>query len=257
MDALVKIEKKDQVAIIYLNQSDSMTVLSTALMDQLSDALIDLDGDESVRVIIVTGNERSFAIGANIKEMAHYSYGDVYKNNFITSNWETVTRCRKPVIAAVSGYALGGGCEFVMMCDMIIASDDAKFSQPEIGIGTTPGAGGSQRLTRAIGKAKAMEMCLTGRMMGAKEAQSAGLITRAVPSDQLMQETLALAKKIAEMSQPVAMMIKECVNAAFETGLQQGINFERKIFHATFALNDQTEGMRAFCEKRNPDFKDN
>ena len=204
---------------------------------------------------MLTGSEKAFAAGADIKEMAGRSYMDVYLADFITVGWERVSTCRKPIIAAVAGYALGGGCEMAMMCDYIIAADTARFGQPEITIGAIPGAGGTQRLPRFVGKAKAMEMCLTGRMMDAEEAERSGLVSRVVPAAELLDEAIKSAAKVAAMSGPVAMMVKESVNRAYETTLAEGILFERRTFHSVFATEDQTEGMKAFVEKRKPDFK--
>lgn len=249
-------EKQNAVGIIRLNRPKALNALCQALMDELTSALDAFESDADVRVIVITGSEKAFAAGADIKEMAGKNFIDVYSEDFITKNWERVTRCRKPVIAAVAGYALGGGCELAMMCDFIIAGDNAKFGQPEITIGTIPGAGGTQRLTRFIGKSKAMEMCLTGRMMDATEAEASGLVARVVPVADLMTETLKTAEKIAGYSLPALMITKESVNRAYETTLAEGLRFERRIFHATFATEDQKEGMSAFAEKRPPAFKD-
>jgi len=250
------IEKKGPVGIITLNRPKALNALCQALMDEVAAAIDDFEGDAAIKAIIITGSEKAFAAGADIKEMASKTYIDVYKEDFITRNWERVTKCRKPVIAAVAGFALGGGCELAMMCDFIVAADTAKFSQPEITIGTLPGAGGTQRLTRLVGKSKAMELCLTGRMMDATEAERAGLVARVFPAAELMAETLNIAQKIAEFSAPVVMMVKESVNAAYETTLTQGLKFERRLFHASFATEDQKEGMSAFVEKRKAMFKD-
>lgn len=252
----ILLEKNAGIAIIRLNRPKALNALCQALMDDLTVALDDCEQDAGVRVIILTGSEKAFAAGADIKEMAPKNFMDVYREDFITKNWERVARCRKPVIAAVAGYALGGGCELAMMCDFIIAADNAKFSQPEITIGTIPGAGGTQRLTRLVGKSKAMELCLTGRMMEAEEAERAGLVARIVPADKLMEEVLATAQKIAGFSQPAVMMAKEAVARAYETTLAEGLKFERRLFHATFATEDQKEGMAAFTEKRAANFKD-
>jgi enoyl-CoA hydratase len=222
----------------------------------LSAAIESFEADDGVRCVIITGSEKAFAAGADITEMVSKSFAEVYKGDFITKNWESVARARKPIIAAVAGFALGGGCELAMMCDFVIAADNAKFGQPEINLGVGPGAGGTQRLTRLVGKAKAMEMCLTGRMMDAAEAERAGLVARVVPLAELMNETLKAANKIASASLPTAMMVKECVNRALETTLAEGIRFERRLFHAMFATEDQKEGMAAFVEKRKPAFKD-
>ena len=224
-------------------------------MGELRRALDDLEADDTIGCLIITGSEKAFAAGADIKEMQPKTYMDVYREDFITSDWEHVTRVRKPVIAAVAGYALGGGCELAMMCDFILAAESAKFGQPEITIGTMPGAGGSQRLTRFVGKSKAMEMCLTGRMMDAEEAERAGLVSRVVPTGELLDEAIKVAGRIAGMSRPSVMMTKESINRSYETTLAEGVRFERRLFHSTFATADQKEGMEAFVEKRQPDFK--
>ncbi len=248
-------EQKGAVGIITLNRPKALNALCQALMDELTAAVDAFEKDDSVRVMIITGSEKAFAAGADIKEMASKGFVDVYRGDFISSNWERITRTRKPVIAAVAGYALGGGCELAMMCDFIIAADTAKFSQPEITIGTIPGAGGTQRLTRMVGKSKAMELCLTGRMMDAEEAERAGLVARIVPAAELMADALKTAEKIASFSPIAAMMAKEAVNAAHETTLSEGIRFERRLFHSSFATEDQKEGMAAFAEKRPAAFK--
>lgn len=248
-------ETKGKIAIITLNRQKALNALCHALMDELTVALDAFEADDNIHVIVLTGSEKAFAAGADIKEMAPKSFMDVYKEDFITKNWERVARCRKPVIAAVAGFALGGGCELAMMCDFILAADTAKFSQPEITIGTIPGAGGTQRLTRLVGKSKAMELCLTGRMMDAAEAEAAGLVARIVPAADLMAETLKTAEKIAGFSLPAVMMAKESVNRAYESTLSEGLRFERRLFHATFATADQKEGMSAFAEKRPANFK--
>jgi enoyl-CoA hydratase len=250
------IEIDGPVAIVTLNRPEALNALSQLLMDELTDALMSLERNPDVGVIVLTGSKKAFAAGADIKEMRDKSFVSAYAEDFITSNWETVSKCRKPVIAAVAGYALGGGCELAMMCDIILAADNAKFGQPEITLGVMPGAGGTQRLTRLVGKAKAMEMCLSGRHMDAQEAERSGLVSRIVPVDDLLDEAKALAHKIAGMSRPIAMMTKEAVNAAYETGLGQGLRFERRLFHAQFATEDQKEGMTAFIEKRKPHFQD-
>ena len=252
----ILVEQKKKTGIITLNRPKALNAFCAALMRELAQAVDAFESDPSVSVIIVTGSEKAFAAGADIKEIASKSYMDVYKEDFITKDWERVAACRKPVIAAVAGYCLGGGCELAMMCDFIIAADTAKFSQPEITIGTIPGAGGSQRLTRAVGKAKAMEMCLTARMIDAVEAERSGLVARIVPAADLMKETLATADKIGSFSLPIVMMIKESVNRAYEGTLAEGLRFERRLFHSTFALEDQKEGMTAFVEKRPASFKD-
>ncbi|MDA1090065.1 MAG: enoyl-CoA hydratase [Proteobacteria bacterium] len=251
----ILVETNDGVGVITLNRPDAMNALSDALMEELTKALDDFESDSDIGCIVITGSKKAFAAGADIKEMQSKSYMDAYLDDFITRNWERVTTCRKPVVAAVSGYALGGGCELAMMCDFIIAADTAKFGQPEITLGVLPGAGGSQRLTRLVGKSKAMDMCLTGRMMDAEEAERAGLVSRIVPADTLLEETLKAAAKIAAMSLPAAMMVKEAVNRAEETTLAEGIRFERRLFHAVFATEDQKEGMDAFASKRKPDWK--
>ena len=248
-------EKKGNVGLITLNRPKALNALCAALIDDLGAALDDFESDDNIRAIVITGSDRAFAAGADIKEMADYDYMDVYKNDFITKGWTRVASCRKPTIAAVAGFALGGGCEMAMMCDIMLAADTAKFGQPEITIGTIPGAGGTQRLTRAVGKAKAMEMCLTGRMMDAEEAERAGLVARIVPADSLMDEAMQLAEKIASFSGPVSMKVKESVNKAYEMTLAEGLMFERREFHSTFALEDRAEGMKAFVEKRKADFK--
>jgi len=251
----ILVERHDKVGVIRLNRPQVMNALCVALTIELTAALNDFENDDAIGCIVLTGSEKSFAAGADIKEMQNKSFLTAYKDNFITDTWEAPAKCRKPIIAAVSGFALGGGCELAMMCDFILASDTAKFGQPEITIGILPGAGGTQRLTRAVGKAKAMEMCLTGRMMDAEEAERAGLVARVVPANELMDVALKTASKIAGMSIPVAMVTKEAVNQAFETTLAQGILFERRLFHSSFAFEDQKEGMAAFVEKRKPVWK--
>jgi enoyl-CoA hydratase len=249
------VEKRGRVGLITLNRPKALNALCDGLIEELNHALDDFESDANIRAIVVTGSERAFAAGADIKEMQPRSFVDVYAGDFI-SRWERLSRCRKPTIAAVAGVALGGGCELAMMCDIIIAAENARFGQPEITLGILPGAGGTQRLTRAVGKAKAMELCLTGRMMDAAEAERAGLAARIVPTAQLMEEVMKTAERIAGMSGPVAMMAKEAVNRAFETTLAEGIRFERRLFHATFATADQKEGMAAFLDKRPPGFQD-
>ncbi len=249
------VDTENGVGIITLNRTDALNALNAQLMDELSDALDNFEQDDNVGCIVLFGSNKAFAAGADIKEMQSRSYMDVYKEDFITRNWERVTRCRKPVIAGVAGYALGGGCELAMMCDSIVAADNAKFGQPEINLGVMPGSGGTQRLTRFVGKAKAMDMCLTGRMMDAAEAERSGLVTKVVPLDELKDEVLRMATKIAEQSRPIVMMTKESVNRAYETTLTEGVRFERRLFHSMFATDDQKEGMTAFVEKRNPHFK--
>ena len=239
-----------KVGIVTLNRPKALNALNDQLMDELGAALKAFDADPAIGCIIVTGSERAFAAGADIAAMAKYSFVDVYGGDYITRNWETIRSIRKPVIAAVSGFALGGGCELAMMCDFIIAADNAKFGQPEIKIGVIPGAGGTQRLPRAVGKSKAMDMALTGRMMDATEAERAGLVSRVVPYDKLADEALGAALVIADFSQLAVMAAKESVNRAFESGLSDGVMFERRLFHALFATNDQKEGMDAFVNKR-------
>ncbi len=248
------VETKDRVGIITLNRPKALNALNSALIGELNQALDEFEADAAIGAIVITGSEKAFAAGADIKEMASKSYAEVYAEDFISS-WERITRMRKPVVAAVAGFALGGGCELAMMCDFIIAADTAKFGQPEITLGIMPGAGGTQRLTRFVGKSKAMEMCLTGRMMDAAEAERAGLVSRVVPADELIADTLKAAAKIAAMSLPAVMMTKETVNRAYETTLAEGVRFERRVFHAMFATEDQKEGMAAFVDKRKPDFK--
>ena len=248
-------EIDDGVGILTLNRPQALNAFSDQLMNDVTDALKKFEADDGVGCIVITGSEKAFAAGADIKEMAEKTYMDVFKEEFITRNWEEATRCRKPVIAAVSGYALGGGCELAMMCDFIIAADNAKFGQPEITIGAMPGAGGTQRLARFIGKSKAMEMCLTGRMMDAEEAERCGLVSRIVPKGELRAEALKIAKQVASFSRPIVMLTKEAVNRAYETTLSEGVRFERRVFHSVFGLEDQKEGMAAFVEKRKPAFK--
>ncbi|MEN7528872.1 enoyl-CoA hydratase [Cupriavidus sp. DL-D2] len=251
----ILVETRGRVGLVTLNRPKALNALNDALMDELGAALTAFDADEAIGCIVITGSERAFAAGADIGMMAKYSYMDVYKGDYITRNWETIRRIRKPVIAAVAGYALGGGCELAMMCDIVIAADTAKFGQPEVKLGTMPGAGGTQRLPRAVSKAKAMDLCLTARMMDAAEAERAGLVSRVVPADKLLEDALAAADTIAGFSLPVVMMIKESVNAAYETTLNEGVHFERRLFHSTFATEDQKEGMAAFVEKRAPNFR--
>jgi len=251
----ILVEKKDRVGLITLNRPKQLNALCDGLMDEVGAALSDFEADDGIGCIVITGSEKAFAAGADISMMKDFSYMDAYKGNYITRNWEGVKTCRKPIIAAVAGFALGGGCELAMACDMIFAADTAKFGQPEIKLGTLPGAGGTQRLPRAIGKAKAMDMCLTARMVGAEEAERAGLVARVVPAEKLLEEALAAAATIAAFSLPVVMMIKECVNRAFESSLNEGLLFERREFHAAFALADQKEGMAAFVEKRAAAFR--
>jgi enoyl-CoA hydratase len=249
------LDRKGRVGIVTLNRPKALNALCDSLVAEIGSAFDELEADDNIGAIVVTGSEKAFAAGADIKEMKDRDFVDVYRADFITSSWERIAKCRKPVIAAVAGYALGGGCEMAMMCDIILAADNAKFGQPEITLGVLPGAGGTQRLTRLVGKSKAMEMCLSGRMMDAAEAERSGLVARVVPLAQLMDEALKLAERIAGMSAPIAMMVKESVNRAYETTLAEGIRFERRLFHAAFATADQKEGMSAFVEKRQPAFK--
>jgi enoyl-CoA hydratase len=253
----ILVETRGKVGLITLNRPKALNALSPDLMRELGAALTAFEADSTVRAMVITGNEKAFAAGADIKAMKELGYMDVYMADYITAEWETVTRCRKPVIAAVAGYALGGGCELALMCDFILAADTAKFGQPEINLGVIPGAGGTQRLPRFIGKAKAMEMILLGqaRMMDAQEAERCGMVSRIVPAAELVEEAVRTAQKIAELSLPIVMMAKESVNRAFETTLNEGVRFERRLFHSTFATEDQKEGMAAFAEKRKPQFK--
>lgn len=249
------VETREHVGLIQLNRPKALNALNAALMRELGEALLKFDADETIGAIVITGSEKAFAAGADITEMQSKSFVDAYREDFITAEWETVTRVRKPVIAAVAGYALGGGCELAMMCDFILAADTAKFGQPEINLGVMPGAGGTQRLTRFVGKSKSMEMNLTGRFMEAQEAERSGLVSRIVPADELIDEAVATASKIAEKGAIAAMATKEAVNRAYETTLSEGVRFERRLFHALFSTADQAEGMEAFIDKRTPDFK--
>jgi len=251
----ILVERRGAIGIVTLNRPNALNALNAALIAELGAAFDDLEADPAIGAIVLTGNERAFAAGADIKEMAGKTYMEAYGEDFITSGWERVAQCRRPVVAAVGGVALGGGCEIAMMCDIVIAADNARFGQPEIQLGTIPGAGGTQRLPRFIGKAKAMDLCLTGRMMDAAEAERAGLVSRVVPADKLLAEAIAVAERIAQMSRPIAMMVKESVNRAFETSLAEGVRFERRLFHSTFATDDQKEGMAAFIAKRKPAFR--
>ena len=248
------VETRERVGLITLHRPKALNALNDALMDELGRALLAFDADESIGAIVLTGSDRAFAAGADIAAMADWSYMDVYKTEYLTRNWEHIRRVRKPVVAAVSGFALGGGCELAMMCDIVIAADTARFGQPEIKLGVIPGAGGTQRLPRAVGKAKAMDLCLTGRMMDAAEAERAGLVSRVVPAANCLDEALSVAAQIAGFSLPSVMMLKEAVNRAYEAPLSEGLLFERRVFHALFATDDQKEGMRAFLEKRAPAF---
>ena len=250
----ILVETHGAVGLIRLNRPKALNALCDQLMTELSQALSAFEKDDAIGAMVLTGSERAFAAGADIKEMAGLDYMDVYLGGFISENWQRAATCRKPIIAAVAGFALGGGCELAMMCDFILAADTAKFGQPEITIGTIPGAGGTQRLTRFVGKSKAMEMCLTGRMMDATEAERSGLVSRVVPAAELIDEAIKVAAKIASLSRPVVLMAKEAVTRAYETTLAEGVLFERRVFHSTFALEDRKEGMTAFAEKRAPAF---
>jgi enoyl-CoA hydratase len=254
--ANILVETRGKVGLITLNRPKALNALNDSLIDEIGIALDGFEADGNIGCIVITGSEKAFAAGADIGAMAGWDFMDVYKANYISRNWDRIIRCRKPIIAAVAGFALGGGCELAMMCDMIYAADTAKFGQPEIKLGVIPGAGGTQRLPRAVGKAKAMDMCLTARFIDAQEAERAGLVARIIPADKLLEETLAAAATIAGFSLPVVMMIKESVNRAYESSLQEGLLFERRSFHSTFALADQKEGMAAFLGKRKPDFGD-
>jgi len=248
------VENRDRVGVIKLNRPNALNALNAQLIAELTQALDAFEEDAEIGCIVITGNDKAFAAGADIKEMQAKSYMQAYKEDFI-SKWDRVGRCRKPVVAAVAGFALGGGCELAMMCDIIIAADTARFGQPEIKLGVMPGSGGTQRLIRQVGKSKAMEMCLTGRMMDAVEAERANLVSRVVPAAALLSEALKTAQSIAAMSLPIAMMTKESINRAYETPLAEGIRFERRVFHSQFAVADQKEGMAAFVEKRKANFK--
>ncbi len=249
------VETREHVGLITLDRPKALNALNPALMRELGEALMKFDADEMIGAIVITGSEKAFAAGADIKDMQSKTFVAAYKQDFITAEWETVTRIRKPVIAAVAGYALGGGCELAMMCDFILAADTAKFGQPEINLGVMPGAGGSQRLTRFVGKSKSMEMNLTGRFMDAEEAERSGLVSRIIAADELIDEAVATASKIAEKGAIAVMATKESVNRAYETTLSEGVRFERRLFHALFSTADQAEGMDAFIEKRTPNFK--
>ena len=249
------VETRGRVGVVTLNRPKALNALNDALMNELGSALASFDSDENIGAIVVTGSEKAFAAGADIDAMKDWGYMDVYKTEYITRNWEAIRKVRKPVIAAVAGYALGGGCELAMACDILIAADTAKFGQPEIKLGVIPGATGTQRLPRAVGKAKAMDLILTARMMDAQEAERAGLVSRVVPAAKLLDEAISVGATIAEMSLPAVMAAKECVNQAYESALSAGVLFERRMFHALFATEDQKEGMRAFVEKRKPGWK--
>jgi len=254
-EPLVKVSVQGRVGILTLNRPKALNALSNEVIDELAEAMRTFDADENIGAMVLTGNERAFAAGADIGAMQGWSYMDVYKQDYLGGNWESLKRIRKPIIAAVSGYALGGGCELAMLCDIIIAADNSKFGQPEIKLGVIPGFGGTQRLPRAVGKAKAMDLVLTARMMDAEEAERAGLVSRVVPADRVIEEAIEAATVIASMSLPSVIMAKECVNMAYESGLDAGLMYERRNFHALFATQDQKEGMAAFVEKRKADFK--
>ena len=249
------VEVEEHIALIRLNRPDALNALNGQILDELAEAITEMDGSNKVRAIIVTGSEKAFAAGADIKEMADKSFVDMFVEDYFTGPTEAIQRCRKPIIAAVSGYCLGGGCELAMLCDFIIAADTAKFGQPEINLGVIPGMGGTQRLTRYVGKSKAMEMCLTGRFMDAAEAERAGLVSRVVPAKELMREAREAAVKIAEKSPLTVRAAKEAVNRSYETTLREGLLFERRLFNALFSTEDQAEGMAAFAEKRTPQFR--
>lgn len=249
----IVIERRDRVGIVTLHRPEALNALNLEMMHEVTTACADLDGDPGIGCILVTGSAKAFAAGADIKEMAPHTYQEMYEADWF-AGWDALTRVRTPMVAAVAGYALGGGCELAMLCDTIIAADTAKFGQPEVKLGVMPGIGGSQRLTRLVGKAKAMDLCLTGRMMDADEAERAGLVARVVSATELLEEAVSVATTIASMSKPVTMMIAESIDRAYETGLTEGVRFERRLFHATFATNDQKEGMAAFIDKRAPKF---
>ena len=250
----ILVERRNAVGIITLNRPEALNALNAALISELGAALDEFEAEAAIGTIVLTGSDKAFAAGADVKEMARKSYPEIYLSDFITRGWERVGQCRKPVIAAVAGFVLGGGCEIAMMCDIVIAAENARFGQPEITLGTIPGAGGTQRLARFVGKAKAMDLCLTGRMMDAAEAERAGLVSRVVPTAELLSEAVKIGERIAQMSRPIAMMAKESINRAYETSLAEGVRFERRLFHATFATKDREEGMTAFIEKRKPAF---
>ncbi len=249
------LDRRGNVGLITLNRPKALNALSGELMDELTAVLQLCETDDAIGAMVITGSDKAFAAGADISELKRHDFASAFSANLISRNWEQTARCRKPVIAAVAGYALGGGCELAMMCDFILAADNAKFGQPEIKIGVIPGAGGTQRLTRFIGKSKAMEMCLTGRMMDAGEAERSGLVSRVVPLAELVEEAVKTAQGIADMSRPATMVTKEMVNKAYETTLAEGISFERRMFHAMFGTEDKNEGMGAFLEKRQPEWK--
>ena len=254
-EPLVKVEVRGRVGLLTLNRPKALNALSNAVIDELAEAVRKFDADDNIGAMVLTGNDKAFAAGADIAAMQGWSYMDVYKQDYLGGNWESLKRIRKPIIAAVAGYALGGGCELAMLCDFIIAADNAKFGQPEIKLGVIPGYGGTQRLPRAIGKAKAMDLVLTARMMDAEEAERAGLVSRVVPLERVLDEAIEAATIIASMSLPSVIMAKECVNMAYEGSLNETLMFERRNFHALFATEDQKEGMQAFVDKRKPEFK--
>ena len=249
------VDTEDHVGVITLNRPDALNALNRQLLGELADALKGFEANEKIRCIVLAGSEKAFAAGADIKEMSEQSFVDMFTTDYFTAETEAIVRCRKPIVAAVSGYALGGGCELAMMCDFILCSDTAKFGQPEINLGVIAGIGGSQRLTRFVGKSKSMEMHLTGRFMDAEEAERSGLVSRVIPAKKLMEETMAVAHKIAEKSSLASMAVKEAVNRSYETTLREGILFERRLFHSLFSTEDQSEGMAAFTEKRAPKFR--
>ncbi len=252
----ILVETEGPVGVVTFNRPDALNALNSMLMSELSEALAEFEADAAIGAIVITGSEKAFAAGADIKEMQNKTFTGAYLEDFITGNWEGIERCRKPVIAAVAGYALGGGCEIAMMCDIIIAAENAKFGQPEVTLGIIPGIGGTQRLTKLIGRTKAMELCLTGRTMDAEEAERAGLVSRVVPTEQLRGEAIGTAEQIASQSRPAVMMAKEAIKYAEEAGLKDGIRYERRLFHSTFATADQKENRTAFVEKRKPAFTD-
>jgi enoyl-CoA hydratase len=252
---MILVDRHERVGLITLNRPKALNALNDQLMDELGAALLAFDDDESIGAIVLTGSDKAFAAGADIGAMSKMTYAEAHGRDFITRNWETLRRVRKPVVAAVAGFALGGGCELAMMCDIVIASETARFGQPEIKLGIIPGAGGTQRLPRAVSKAKAMDLCLTGRMMDAAEAERAGLVSRVVPAERLLADAIEAATVIAAYSLPSVMMTKEAINRAFESPLAEGLLFERRLFHSLFATEDQKEGMAAFVEKRKPAFR--
>jgi enoyl-CoA hydratase len=251
----ILVDREGAVGVITINRPAAMNALNDQVMNEMAEALEEFETDDGIGCLVITGSSKAFAAGADIKEMQHLTYMEAFKGNFISRNWERITDFRKPVIAAVAGYAMGGGAELAMMCDFILAADNAKFGQPEINLGIMPGAGGTQRLTRFVGKSKAMEMCLTGRLMDAAEAERSGLVSRVVPLAELRDEAVKVATKIADFSHPITMMTKEAVNRSYETTLAEGVRFERRLFHSMFATSDQSEGMAAFVEKRKAQFK--